>query len=186
MPAYARSLPRLGTALLLILAGTAFTAGLADALTLTADLCIRCHTGDNPDRHHALVQSAGKQCLDCHQLVSAPDGSYTVPLVRDCVVCHSSQQHSTVQHTVQSPRGCARCHSGTLIQIHTGDGYSGKDPAITNEIYPCLRCHTSTLPVVVESISAGLAGQTITCWNCHPDGMTGGGGQIAPSLSNKR
>ncbi|BDV43774.1 cytochrome c [Geotalea uraniireducens] len=186
MPAPARSLSRLCAALLLLLAATAFTSRPAGALTMTAELCTRCHTGDNPDRHHALIQSAGKLCLDCHQLVSAPDGSYTVPLVRDCVVCHSAQQHSTVQHTVEAPRGCARCHSGTLIQIHTGDGYSGKDPLITNEIYPCLRCHTSTLPVVVASVSAGLSGQTITCWNCHPDGMAGGGGTVAPSLSNKK
>ncbi|AAR35670.1 cytochrome C [Geobacter sulfurreducens] len=143
----------------------------ASALTLTSNDCGACHVGSNLDRHHRLISEAGMECLACHQLHDLPAGGYTILLSRECLACHNATVHNGVSHTVTTPADCARCHRESLETTHAENGWHGGDPAINAEIFPCLRCHTSTSTSIIETISAGLAGETPSCMNCHPYGM---------------
>lgn len=65
--------------------------------------CLGCHGGaadpavlagrkgdiDNPTRHHLLVASKGKKCLDCHQLLLNDDGLFVFKDFRVCSSCHA-------------------------------------------------------------------------------------------------
>ena len=141
------------------------------ALTLTSSDCGACHAGSNLDRHHRLISRSGMECLACHQLHDLPAGGYTISLSRECLACHNATVHDGVRHTVTTPSTCARCHLGPLEATHAEKGWHGGNPVINAEVFPCLRCHTSTSATVMETISAGLAGTTASCMNCPPYGM---------------
>lgn len=143
----------------------------APALTLSNADCGACHTGSIAERHHRLVSEAGMECLACHPLHNLPEGGYTVSLPRECLACHDATVHEGVRHTVATPSDCARCHREPLEATHAENGWHGGDPAITAEVFSCLRCHTSTLSTVMETISTGLAGKATNCMSCHPYGM---------------
>ncbi len=65
--------------------------------------CLGCHGGavdpallssrnsaiDNPTRHHLLVASKGKKCLDCHKLLLNDDGLFVFKDFRVCSSCHA-------------------------------------------------------------------------------------------------
>lgn len=155
--------------------GGAATSQTSNNLNLTNPDCKNCHLGSIPDKHHALPLITGKQCLDCHKMVTDGSGySYTIEVVRDCVVCHGIKMHDTVQHTIKSCVGCHH-HSGTIEQIHTGWRYSGADTLTI-----CKLCHSSTVPRVQQTIARGVAGQVVACTDCHPNphkGRVGGMGK---------
>ncbi|WP_306535952.1 IPT/TIG domain-containing protein [Geobacter sp.] len=83
-----------------------------------------CHVSDEilVPRHHNLVETEGKQCLDCHRLVQDPNtGIFGFADFRNClqVGCHiSSPHHVTTQAQQQN---CQACH-GSLID-NPGDGH---------------------------------------------------------------
>lgn len=135
------------------------SSGTSLDLNLTIADCAKCHTGSNPDRHHALMVKSGKQCLDCHQMTADPTGQYTVQVVRDCQVCHQPSVHDTVRHDVKT---CSSCHGSDVIRIHGGWGYSS-----SSTLSVCFKCHTSTVPAVRQTIAAGVAGQAVACTDCH-------------------
>lgn len=135
------------------------SSGTSLDLDLTIADCAKCHTGSNPDRHHALMAKAGKQCLDCHKMAADPTGQYTVQVVRDCQACHQPSVHDAVRHDVKT---CSSCHGSDVIRIHGGWGYSS-----SNALSVCFKCHTSTVPAVRQTIAAGVAGQAVACTACH-------------------
>lgn len=65
--------------------------------------CLGCHGGavdpailagrkgdiDNPTRHHLLVASKGKKCLDCHKLLLNNQGLFVFKDFRVCSSCHA-------------------------------------------------------------------------------------------------
>lgn len=122
------------------------------------------------------------QCLNCHQMVETPPGSGTfLPVViRDCIVCHTSAVHNTVTHCVVDT--CSGCHPGSLPQIHSGGGSSsgswssyhsgsyGSSSTSSSTLSSCYLCHTSRDSRVQQTILKGLAGQTISCDDCHGGG----------------
>lgn len=70
--------------------------------------CLGCHGGaadpslsspmgrmrgrDNPTRHHLLVASKGKKCLDCHKLLLNDDGLFVFKDFRACSSCHGGHR----------------------------------------------------------------------------------------------
>jgi len=70
-----------------------------------------CHVSDAivVDRHHVLVQTKNKQCLDCHKQVYDPisQGFVFAPYT-DCLTCHTSSPHHTSAKALA--RDCQLCH----------------------------------------------------------------------------
>ena len=129
-------------------------------LRLTFDACTTCHNSmDNISRHHDLTATAGKKCVDCHQITDNGSSSYTVQVVRECQACHSVSVHDHVQHRISS---CGNCHDSTIIDIHSGWRSLDSDSAAV-----CSLCHTSTTARVRLAIAKGLNGQTVSCIDCH-------------------
>lgn len=163
------------------------TTSTANLGLKTAD-CLKCHPGSdnaavNAERHHNLIKPpTNMQCLNCHQMVETPPGSGTfLPVViRDCIVCHTSAVHNTVTHCVVDT--CSGCHPGSLPQIHSGGGSSsgswssyhsgsyGSSSTSSSTLSSCYLCHTSRDSRVQQTILKGLAGQTISCDDCHGGG----------------
>ena len=129
-------------------------------LRLTFDACATCHNSrDNISRHHDLTATAGKKCVDCHQVTDNGSSSYTVQVVRECQACHSISVHDHVQHRIRS---CGNCHDSTIIEIHSGWRSLDNDSAAV-----CSLCHASTTARVRLAIAKGLNGQTVSCIDCH-------------------
>lgn len=154
-------------------------------LSLTMADCLKCHPGVDAaqvTRHHLLIGVPPKNlsCLSCHQ--PAQDGSSNIsfPVIRDCIVCHKSSVHDAVIHCVVDT--CGGCHPESLPKIHAGGGsrsgswssyhsggsYGGSSS--NSGVSACYLCHTSTNNAVQQTIAKGLAGQTVSCSDCHGGG----------------
>lgn len=81
---------------------------------LTRDDCLGCHVSDAVlvQRHHALITTEGKQCLDCHVLVPDGSGGFTFQDFRTCSNCHTTSPHHTT--TQANDQDCKFCH-GSFI-----------------------------------------------------------------------
>ena len=169
-------------------------------LSLTRDDCLKCHPGTsganstNSKRHHNLINTMTPpaSCINatgtvpstlatgCHPAVKKPDGTFEMVVVADCLVCHTSSIHNTTTHCVVDT--CRGCHPGSLPQIHSGGGswsgswssyhggsYGGSSSSSTS-VSSCYLCHTSRDTRVQQAIIKGLAGQKISCDDCHGGG----------------
>ncbi|MCG7849612.1 MAG: hypothetical protein MIO93_10600, partial [ANME-2 cluster archaeon] len=94
--------------------------------------CRECHTATGtaigedpnlnslPDRHHWLVASGDYACLDCHPIVTNPDGTQNITTTRDCLECHlSTPHHNTID---AQDRHCSACH-GSLVDDYDDGHY---------------------------------------------------------------
>jgi len=82
--------------------------------------CRACHSSGVPDTHHMLVPNVGYECIDCHQVITNPDGSTGVGVIRNCVECHETSPHHEAQEAVD--RHCSYCH-GSFVDDYD-DGHS--------------------------------------------------------------
>lgn len=82
--------------------------------------CLVCHVSDTVlvTRHHALVQSANKQCLDCHTQIPDGTGGYYFADFRTCEVCHKTTPHHVT--TQAAARDCAYCHGKFVDNYNDG------------------------------------------------------------------
>lgn len=149
----------LGTGLAGAVAGTGYKSPEPPLyLNLTFTDCAKCHTApNNVARHHNLLTTEGKQCLDCHK-IETYNNEFTVQVVRDCQQCHTPEVHDQVKHTIIT---CSRCHGDNIAQIHAGRFAS------TVTVAACYVCHTSTDATVKATIDKGLKGQAVYCQDCH-------------------
>lgn len=161
--------------------------------------CRNCHTSGVPDRHHNLVPTGEYQCLNCHPVITKPDGSQSILLDRNCIACHNGTgfyanpslnpgkpHHNTTQATA---RNCKFCH-GSYVDNYN-DGHSipiyNKSNVTPDTSYKvinastgrkwggCEACHEANLTVspkiVANSDSHHNLGQvSINCNYCHPGG----------------
>ena len=153
-----------------------------DARALVAENCRGCHNdgvGSTVARHHELINSRGKQCLDCHQMVGDP-GNLTPVVVRDCIVCHGDLVHQGRHHQLIAEQGkqCLDCHrmvaddQGSLtpeVQRDCSFCHSTMNPK-TNHAYAmadvsCSGCHN--LGLLNEHLS-----RKSTCYTCHSSSNT--------------
>jgi len=76
---------------------------------------VACHGDENiPDRHHLLIDSEGKKCLDCHSLTGG-----TFDPFRDCSDCHLTSPHHATDDAQNYQ--CSECH-GSLVDDYD-DGH---------------------------------------------------------------
>ena len=89
--------------------------GLYDTIFtgFTTEECEECHTGNNPDRHHALIDSEGKKCLDCHTRTNG-----TFDPFRNCSDCHSSSPHHVTDDALDY--NCSKCHGSFVDDYEDG------------------------------------------------------------------
>lgn len=160
----------------------------------TAD-CVGCHISDEALvlRHHALITSKNKQCLDCHVLIVDGSGGYVFQDFRTCSNCHTTTPHHTTLAAQQ--KNCKACHGSLVDNPDDGhyipsypfssvtplkDGRSVVDPATgqTIIVQGCEACHqpdptavnpftNRTLPI--SSINNTHHREGLNCSLCHPN-----------------
>ncbi|MBT0895772.1 cytochrome C, partial [Geobacter hydrogenophilus] len=118
--------------------------------------CIACH-GDliHQGRHHQLLVEQGKQCLDCHQMVTDASGNNTPIVVRDCSVCHASMNPKTNHSNATADVSCAQCHNLGVVNEHLSRAST------------CYTCHSSANATVLQTILSAKTGVVVTCTSCH-------------------
>lgn len=154
--------------------------------------CRGCHGTNVADRHHLLVQTENKECLDCHDLKYNPNtGSWELQSFRDCTICHKASPHHTSPAAMA--RHCNVCH-GSFVDNYDDGHYiptypksmvtpdtSGRD-VVDNQtgkiikIGGCKACHVDN-PLAVPPIAGNAETHHGTgiqnCSWCHqikPDG----------------
>lgn len=155
-------------------------------LSLTTADCHKCHTGDDTAiaaLHHKILNPP--PCANCHSFT----GTTLDPVQRECISCHLPPQPPTSTFTPHGPTvhdkvthcvvydSCGNCHSGSLPDIHSGASSSGNNYSYHGGSYGgssvnpgksvCYLCHTSSNTTVQQTVIKGLAGQTVSCSNCH-------------------
>ncbi|GLI38623.1 PKD domain-containing protein [Geobacter hydrogenophilus] len=133
-----------------------------DAHALVENNCRGCHNdalGSTATRHHNLLLSKGKQCLDCHQMVG-PTGNQTPIVVRDCIACHGDLIHQGRHHQllVEQGKQCLDCH-----QMVT-DASGNNTPIVVRD---CSVCHASMNPKTNHSNATA----DVSCAQCHNLGV---------------
>lgn len=149
-----------------------------EAQALVEANCRGCHndaSGSVVSRHHALINSQGKQCMDCHQMVLDASGNFNPVVVRDCLSCHGQLTHQGRHHELINLQGkqCMECHqmladaAGNFNPVVVRDcsfchtAMNPKTSHVNALVNPdCAQCHN--LGVVDEHIS-----RTSTCYTCH-------------------
>lgn len=104
--------------------------GVYDTLfaNLTEGTCRNCHTSGVPDTHHNLVPTGEYQCMNCHPVITYPNGSQSITLVRDCKQCHDTTFNGMIirrphHETLDAQeRHCSRCH-GNLVDDYDDGHY---------------------------------------------------------------
>ncbi|RNC69395.1 MAG: PKD domain-containing protein [Desulfuromonadales bacterium] len=149
-----------------------------DAHALVENNCRGCHNdglGSTAARHHWLIESQSRQCLDCHQMVAAVDGTLAPVVVRDCIACHGQLVHQGRHHQLIDEQGkqCLDCHQmradagGVLTPVVVRDCsvcHASMNPKTNHSNamadVSCAQCHN--LGVVNEHINRGS-----NCYTCH-------------------
>ena len=90
------------------------TLGLYDAkfTSFTDSECRHCHVGSLVNRHHNLINSENKACLDCHSMISDGAGGFVFDDFRSCNKCHKTSPHHTT--AAAAAQDCQLCH-GSFI-----------------------------------------------------------------------
>lgn len=160
----------------------------------TAD-CVGCHISDEAlvQRHHALITSQNKQCLDCHVLVADGTGGFVFQDFRTCSACHTTTPHHTT--TAAQQKNCKACHGSLVDNPNDGhyipsypmssvtplkDGRSVLDPATgqTIIVQGCEACHqadpTAVNPLTNRTLPIASTYNThhregLDCLLCHPN-----------------
>lgn len=84
--------------------------------------CIACHNQtDSPNLHHALVNSKGMACVDCHVIIDMQ-----LDIQRDCHTCHDQPEKSSVTY----PRAVKDMTTTERHHLKSG-----------NEGWDCSACH---------------------------------------------
>jgi hypothetical protein len=161
--------------------------------------CSDCHDPHNFANLHDIVQDAG--CNDCHtELDAGPkagiEAVHDLPIngPDSCSTCHNSTRPVVMTaistgFPASDPASCGTCHApphgttpGDVAGAHNffADStdcnschVSGTAEERINLHADCSTCHDSTKPDVMDAISDGRGGTTVTCGNCHtgpPDG----------------
>jgi hypothetical protein len=130
-----------------------------DATFVPAADCALCHEGNVEVEH---TENRGLICTVCHEstdpVVQAAidDGMQGNPVY--CADCHTAFDDHGTGHdmTVVPETLCLSCHVENVEVEHT-----------ENRGLPCATCHDSADPAVQDAIAQGMAGQTVSCTDCH-------------------
>jgi hypothetical protein len=166
--------------------------GIDDTLCgeFAEDDCRDCHSSGVPDTHHLLVPK-GYGCTDCHQVITNPDGSTGVGVIRNCVECHDASPHHETQEAVD--RHCSYCHGAVVDDYDDGHSiptydtslitpdtsYTVKDEATGKKWGGCEACHepdSTSVPPIYSNPEThhNLGTLSLECDMCHGDTSNGG------------
>jgi hypothetical protein len=166
--------------------------GIDDTLCgeFAEDDCRDCHSSGVPDTHHLLVPK-GYGCTDCHQVITNPDGSTGVGVIRNCVECHDASPHHETQEAVD--RHCSYCHGAYVDDYDDGHSiptydpslitpdtsYTVKDEATGKKWGGCEACHepdSTSVPPIYSNPEThhNLGTLSLECDMCHGDTSNGG------------
>lgn len=93
---------------------------------LTEIKCRGCHSSGVPDSHHKLVPTGEYVCMNCHPVVTNPDGSPNITMPRDCLRCHGTTFNGLnirVPHhetQIAQDRHCSFCHGNIVDDFDDG------------------------------------------------------------------
>jgi len=134
-----------------------------DAHALVESNCRGCHNdalGSTVNRHHGLINSQGKECLDCHQMVAAADETFNPVVVRDCIACHGNLIHQGRHHQLinEKNKQCLDCHQ------MVADANGVYTPVVVRD---CSVCHATMDPKTNHSNAMA----DVSCAQCHNQGV---------------
>jgi len=149
--------------------------------------CKECHTPPLADRHHLLIESEGKKCLDCHSLTNGIFDPF-----RECSDCHEVSPH----HVTNDAKDyhCSECHGSFVDDYDDGhviptyekslitpdSSFKYIDSTTGSKIGGCEACHEQELSADPEIRSNpnthhNLSGFTMyNCNLCHASDSTSG------------
>jgi len=166
--------------------------GIYDTLCVefAEDDCRACHSSGVPDTHHMLVQTS-YGCTDCHQVMTNPDGSTGVGIIRNCVECHDTSPHHETQEAVD--RHCSYCHGSFVDDYDDGHSiptyapslitpdtsYTAIDNTTDKKWGGCEACHepdSTSVPPIYSNPEThhNLGTLSLDCGICHGDTSDGG------------
>ncbi len=128
--------------------------------------CTGCHLTDLGLRADIVNEHAKKStaCSGCHNssdpiIRAAIDKGIAGNSVL-CADCHREFGNHALMHdqTIFTSTECSACHLANAVSEHQGHGPHG---------ICCLPCHTNVYPGIISSIYDGMAGQNISCDECH-------------------
>ncbi|MRR52270.1 MAG: PKD domain-containing protein, partial [Rhodocyclaceae bacterium] len=134
-----------------------------EAFALVESNCRGCHNdalGNTAERHHYLIESKNKVCLECHQMLTAADGSLVPVVVRNCIACHGDLVHEGRHHQLLQERGkqCLDCHQ------MVADAQGVFTPLVVRD---CSVCHVTMNP----KTNHDNATADVDCAQCHNLGV---------------
>jgi hypothetical protein len=175
-------------ALLLLAEGLAFALiphtpanqdiGTYDTLSsnLTEATCRGCHASGVPDTHHNLVATRKYQCVNCHPIITNPDGSQTIAMVGDCMKCHKATFNNMTtrkpHHETQNAQDghCSSCH-GNIVDDYDDGHY-----------IPMYNISLATPATKYREINSTTGKKLGGCESCHEQDKT-----LSPRVySNKK
>lgn len=175
-----------GVAVALLVALVFMVPGLDEAIAISEADCRKCH-GTVVETHHTLVATEGKECLDCHRMVTDPDtGAYDPEVVRNCLGCHSPSphRHGLYLSSRMTLPGVLPVSAPEWTQYQT---FLTKNPA-TAQFQVCVRCHSSytfgTVPNGVTSI-IGPSGIPLTDVAMEFNPANGSAHAVMATLNNQ-
>ena len=141
------------------------------------NVCMRCHTSQNPTTHVAWGFSAST-CTNCHVTDTEPhdgviaghrsaSGGYELLGAHagfDCTICHESGTGAVLPGNPSDDQDCIACHQSDHSSAHPAGWPTD-----------CVNCHTTTTwtrgPLDHEVTSGGFrllgAHATLDCTQCH-------------------
>lgn len=120
-----------------------------------------CHSSGVPDTHHLLVPTGEYQCMNCHPIITNPDGSESATIIRDCKQCHGTTFNSMTiripHHETQDAldRHCSYCH-GNYVDDYDDGHY-----------IPTYNISLVTPDVKYKEINATTGKKWGGCESCH-------------------
>ncbi len=115
--------------------------------------CAECHDGNVTVEH---IDNRGLSCLVCHgsatydSIIAAGQTGTQVT----CTDCHGAADHSAAHDMTVVPQAvCADCHDPNVVVEH-----------VDNRGFDCGICHNSSYQGIIDS---GIAGNQVSCLNCH-------------------
>lgn len=160
--------------------------------------CQRCHRPlgwlpaqvQHPASFPLRAGHAGRRCTECH----TTPGTYT-GLSTACVSCHLDDYQRTTNPshvTYNFPQTCEQCHNTSSWGNGSFDHSWFPITSGAHRGFQCNQCHTQQIGLqfscthchqhgqsVMSSAHRGVSGYTWTsnaCYQCHPNGRAGGGG----------
>jgi hypothetical protein len=145
--------------------------GLIDHLThknayLPNADCTGCHLTDLGLRADIINQHAKKNtdCSVCHNssdpAIKAAIGKGIAGNSVYCADCHREFGNHARMHdqTILTSTACGACHVANAVSEHQGHGPHS---------IGCLPCHTNADAKILTAIYNGMAGQSVSCGECH-------------------